>query len=86
MATPKRIQISIETYQVFVIRRRQSIRVWCQECARETEMLDLGELPALTGIPHQILHDAAETHGWHVLQVHDGSTLICLEATRWPRW
>jgi hypothetical protein len=86
MATPKRIQISIETHQVFIIRRRQSTQVWCQECGREAEMLDLGDLQALTGIPHQILRDAAETHGWHVLQVHDGSTLICLEAMRWPRW
>ena len=55
MATPKRIQISIETHQVFIIRRRQSTQVWCQECGREAEMLDLGDLQALTGIPHQIL-------------------------------
>jgi hypothetical protein len=86
MATPKRIQISIETHQVFTIRRRRSTYSWCQQCGREAEMLDLGELQALTGIPHQILRDAAETHGWHVLQFHDGSTLICLEAMRCPRW
>jgi len=85
MATPKRIQISIETHQVFVIRRRQSTRVWCQECGRETEMLDLGDLLALTGLPYQILRDAADTYGWHVSRCHDGSTLICLESIQWPR-
>jgi hypothetical protein len=86
MATPKRIQISIETHQVFIIRRRQSTQVWCQECGRDAEMLDLGDLQALTGLPYQILRDAADTCGWHVSRCHDGSTLICLEAMRWPRW
>jgi len=85
MATPKRIQIGIETHQVFITRRRQSTQVWCQECRREAETLGLGDLQALTGLPYQILRDAAETHGWHVLNAYDGSTRICLESARGPR-
>jgi hypothetical protein len=83
MATPKRIQITIETHQVFIIRRHPSTRLWCQECGREAEVLDLGDVQATTGLTHQILRDAAGTHGWHVSQGHDGSTLICLEAIGW---
>jgi hypothetical protein len=86
MATPKRIQISIETHQVFIIRRRQSTRVWCQECGREAEMLDVGELQALTGAPRQALVGAATALGWHVSQGPGGSALICPESARCPRW
>jgi hypothetical protein len=82
MATPKRIQITIETHQVFIIRRQPTTRLWCQECGRETDVLDLGDGKATTGLPHQTLRDAAGTYGWHVSQDHDGSTLICLEAMR----
>jgi len=82
MATPKRMQITIETHRVFIIRRHLSSRLWCQECRRETEVLHLGDVQAITGITHQILRDAAGTQGWHVSQDHDGSTLICLETMR----
>ena|SRR5271165_5402545 len=84
MATPKRIQITIETHQVLII-RHPSTRLWCQECGREAEVLDLGDVQATTGIPHQILRDAAGTQGWHVSEGHDGSTRICLEAIERPR-
>ncbi len=82
MATPKRMQITIETHRVFIIRRHPSTRLWCQKCRRETEVLNLGDVQAITGIPHQILLDAAGTQGWHVSQDRDGSTLICLETMR----
>jgi hypothetical protein len=85
MATPKRIQMTIETRQVFIFWRRPSTRLWCQECGREVKMLDLGDVQATTGIPYQILRDAAATHEWRVSQGHDGSTLICPEAIEWPR-
>jgi hypothetical protein len=82
MATPRRIQITIETHQVFIIRRHPSTRLWCQGCGHEAEMLDLGDVQATTGLPHQALLDAAGTHGFHVSQDCDGSTLICLEGMR----
>jgi hypothetical protein len=82
MATPKRIQITIETHQVLIIRRHSSTRLWCPECRGEVDVVDLGDVQATTGLSHQILHDAAGTKGWHVSQGPDGSTLICLKAPR----
>jgi hypothetical protein len=82
MATPRRIQITIETHQVFIIRRHPSTRLWCQVCGHEAEMLDLGDVQATIEIPYQALLEAAGTQGWHVSQGHDGCTLICLEGMR----
>ena len=78
MATPKRMQITIETPAAPRLPGSGA-----RKCGPETE-LDLGDVQAITGIPHRILSDAAASHGWHVSQAPDGSTLICLEAIRSP--
>ena len=74
----KKIEITIETDQVLLIRRRRSGRGRCRECGSEVDMVGLGEVGVLTGILGQALQDQAERREWHVLEGGNGATLICL--------
>jgi hypothetical protein len=77
----KRTEITIETEQVVVIRRRQgSVRSWCRECKGEVDMVDLKEAEAVTGMTQAMLSCGVGDRGWHWSQAEDGSPLICLES------
>ena len=76
----KRTQIRIETDQVLIIRRRKSIRVWCQECACEVDMVRLEEAAALTGMAQHTLRNCIANEEWHVFQSPGESPVICLDS------
>ena len=78
MTAYKRTRITVETEQVLVIRRRGCARRWCQECAREVDMVSFAEAGALTGLAERQLCECARTEKWHLAV--DGSPLICLES------
>jgi len=78
----KRTEITVETTEVLIIRRRSSIRFWCPECGREVEMVnpkDAGMIPYTAWLP---THNGAQAGKWHFCQGPDGSPLICLESLR----
>lgn len=60
MTTGKRTEITIETDQILIIRRRSSTQVWCRECGREVNIVGLGEAGVLTGMSGQALRDCAQ--------------------------
>jgi hypothetical protein len=81
----KRIQITIETERVLMIRRRASIRLWCQECGFEVDVVDLIQAQFLSGLDRPTLHQPALHAGvqaiqWHSLAGPDGAPLVCLES------
>lgn len=85
----KRMEVTVETDQVLTIRRRRSVRCWCQQCGRDVEMVELKELQALMWIREpmatQILTAPSISAGrgeggWHWSQAVDGSPLVCLES------
>lgn len=77
----KRTEITVETDQIVVIRRRQRpVRSWCPECSCEVEMIDLKEAEALTGTPQAMLSCGVGDRGWHWSEAEDGSSLVCLES------
>ena len=78
MTGSKRTEITIETDQVVIIRRRHSSRAWCRECGSEVDMVGLGEVGALTGMSGQPLQDHAQGRGWHLFEGERETTLICL--------
>jgi hypothetical protein len=80
MTAGKRTEITIETDQVLIIRRRCSTQVWCQECGREADMVALAEAGVLTGMSAQALRDCSQARGWHIAQGPDGVGLICLQS------
>jgi hypothetical protein len=80
MAARKRTEITVETDQVLVIRRRRSIRAWCRECACEVDMVGLAEAEVLTGMSAKVLRDRAQARRWHLSESSDGTALVCLES------
>lgn len=76
----RRTEITVETEQVLIIRRRGSKRAWCHECGHEVDMVGLADAEALTGMTGPDLRAYAEARGWHVFMGEDGSDLICLES------
>jgi hypothetical protein len=70
----------METDRILIIRRRNVIRGWCQECAGEVEMVSLEEAGAILGAPPMGLRDIREFQAWHFCEGLEGTTLICLES------
>lgn len=79
MAAYKRTQITVETDQVMIIRRRGCIRQWCRKCGRETEMVSLAQARLITGVPHLPVDDT-QSRRWHVTESQGRSPLICLDS------
>jgi hypothetical protein len=77
----RRTEITVETNQVLIIRRRRSTRGWCRECAREVEIVSLDDTAAIAGINGPLLHESV-AQPWHF---SDGEKQwVCLESLLTP--
>jgi hypothetical protein len=63
-----------------MIRRRASVRLWCQKCGCEVDVVDLPQAEILTGIAAPVFRACAEAHQWHSFSGPDGTLLVCLES------
>jgi len=77
MTAHNRVEITIETERLLIIRRRRTFRAWCRECGCEVDMVSVGD-EAPTGVAGQTLSDGAEARGWHIAQGPGGTELVCL--------
>jgi hypothetical protein len=75
----KRIQITIQTDQILIARRRRGTRRWCPDCGCEVDMLSLGEVASITTRQPMLGHRARAQH-WHYAEAEDGTTLVCLDS------
>jgi hypothetical protein len=82
MTADRRVEITVETERLLIIRQRRSIRVWCRECGREVEMVSLQEAEALSRVPGQSFCEAAPADRWHLSEMQEGTSLVCL-ASLW---
>jgi hypothetical protein len=80
MTAHKRIEITIQTDQVLLIRKRGCARRWCRECGCDVDVVDLVQAEALTGMAQPRLRDGAETQKWHSLKGPEGTLLVCLDS------
>jgi len=80
MPVYKRVEISVETDRVLIIRRCRVLRVWCQECGHEVDMVDISEAGTLAAMSEPVLRDCAAARRWHVYEGQDGIGLVCLES------
>ena len=79
-AAGKGSQIKIETDHLLIIRRRPSSRAWCQQCAREVDMVRVEEATALAESSKRTLRDSVTGEKWHVSCAPGGAQLICLDS------
>jgi hypothetical protein len=77
--THKKTEITVETDRVLVIRRRQLVRAWCEECGVEVDTLSLDEAASMTGTTSTLSRDTWMA-AWHACEGSDGSPRICLES------
>ncbi|MGO9088226.1 MAG: hypothetical protein ACLQBK_23680 [Candidatus Sulfotelmatobacter sp.] len=78
--TQRKTEVTVETDRITIIRRRDVIRGWCQECACEVEMVSLEDPGAITGTSPALLRGGPESRAWHLCQGADGALLVCLDS------
>jgi hypothetical protein len=80
IAGPSRMEITIQTDRLVIIRRRRSGQVWCPTCGHPVEVVDLQEAERLAGTAQPALPANVGHQAWHVCAGENGETLICLES------
>lgn len=80
MAAYKKTEITIETDQVWIVRKSHSAQRWCSECEREVSMIEMAQAETMTRMTGLALRSYAEARGWHLSRGEDGSDLICLQS------
>lgn len=80
MLPHKTTAITVETARRVVIRRRQLLRAWCEQCGREVEMVGLDEAGAVFGIEPEMLRAHPAVRSWHVSEGDNGEFLVCLDS------
>jgi len=82
---PGRTEITVETRSVLVIRRRRSMRGWCEQCRREVDLIGLEEAEALANMMPSTLGESSPVHAWHMCEGPDGTPFLCLDSVRESR-
>jgi len=77
VALHKKTQITIETDQVLIIRRRQVGKAWC--CACEARV-DVVRTEQTRGLLQRTKATAEQARAVHFCDDSDGSALICLHS------
>lgn len=78
MAVKKTTRITIETEQLLVIRRRTSVRAWCQQCAAEVDMVLIEDAAELAQVDVRMIRDLLNVERFHWSQ--SGLLRICLNS------
>jgi hypothetical protein len=76
----RRVEITVESDGVMIVRRGRSRRGWCGQCGREVEALQLSPSGAPATGSRAVLRRSAESQGWHVFEDTDGSLMVCLNS------
>jgi len=95
VAAYKRTEITVETEQIWIIRRSHATRGWCAKCGREVDMVRVTEAGKLRGMTlpsttqsstrpsasaQPILPGCGDGREWHWSQTERGEPLVCLES------
>lgn len=74
----RKLEITIQTSQLLIIRRGRSSRAWCPQCNAEQEMVTLETAAVLADSIAKLLKAGSQSAEWHISQAPDGSPRICL--------
>ena len=79
MTNAKRILITTESREIFIVRINGKSNVWgfCEICAAETEMLTLDESVCAAGKSARELIHQIESSAIHSLETASGHLLVC---------
>jgi hypothetical protein len=76
-----RTEVFIETSEILIIKRKRAfVRAWCEDCAREVNMLPLQEAALLTGHDVKAIRSMMENRRIHFLYLKPETPSICLRS------
>ena len=80
MKTKRRVEITLETHRILVIRRRSRLPGgWCERCGKQVAMIHLEEA-AHAGLSSRAITHQVEEGLLHFTAAADGSSFICLNS------
>ncbi len=74
----RKIEITIQTEQILIVRGVQSGREWCPQCGRETDKVNLQTAAALTRAAPGTIQAGFQSGLWHASAAADGTLRVCL--------
>jgi len=85
LSKQKRTEITIETDQLLIIRRRHSTRLWCHECGRDAdfvpwERMERAGVLLEKGAKAPEPRPGGGLHGFHTHATRDETILVCVES------
>jgi len=78
--TKKRIEITVETDRVLIIRQDSSHPAWCAACATEVKMLTAEGAAAVAGLSLRDICRQVDAGQLHFSETPDGRLSICLNS------
>jgi hypothetical protein len=79
----RKTEITIQTRRVLVIRRHGGrMRLWCDKCGGQVEMLAAEEAAAATGLSQRAIFRLAEAERLHSTETADGRLFVCPDSLR----
>ena len=83
MKTKRRVEITIETDEVIVLRHRiQVSRSWCAQCSEKTAMVTADQAAVVAGVNSRTIYRWVEEGKLHFTETPHGLLLICLSSLR----
>ena len=79
MKTKRRTEITIETNQVLVVRRRSQVTLaWCVSCDQRVRMVTPDQAAVVAGVSMRTINRWVEADRLHFTETADGILFVCL--------
>lgn len=76
----KRIEITVESYEVLVVRWRGGLaQLWCSTCCKQVAAISFSEI-TLYGLSAETIRLHMEAGRFHMIETDGGPPLICLKS------
>ena len=76
----RRREVTVETAELWVIRRPRAIIAWCPECGAQVQMITPDEAAVLTDLTAREIYSWVEAGLIHYLEMPGGFVVVCLDS------
>jgi hypothetical protein len=81
VARKRRLEITVETHEVLVVRQREGApRTWCSQCRERAGLVTVDQAAAAAGVSSRTIYRRVETGALHFSETTDGRLLVCLKS------
>lgn len=74
----RKVEITIQSEQILVVRGIRAGLEWCPQCGRETDMVNLQTAGLLTRADFATVQARIQSGDWHRSAAADGTLRVCL--------